>query len=61
MIPSRDPPTLTEKSNWSDMMHDFVSCCLTKNPNNRLSAVLLLQVFVVFCTEYLDIFSTRSF
>lgn len=43
MIPSRDPPTLTEKSNWSDMMHDFVSCCLTKNPNNRLSAVLLLQ------------------
>jgi len=43
MIPSRPPPKLTEPDNWSKEFNDFISKCLTKNPEQRLSASDLLK------------------
>jgi len=32
---SYKPPKLRDKRRWSQAMHDFVKCCLTKNPKKR--------------------------
>uniref|UniRef100_A0A7S4IMD9 Protein kinase domain-containing protein n=1 Tax=Vannella robusta TaxID=1487602 RepID=A0A7S4IMD9_9EUKA len=43
LIPTRDPPTLTEQSEWSDDFNDFLACCLVKDPEERWSADELLK------------------
>eukprot|EP01118_Nematostelium_gracile_P006090 TRINITY_DN1947_c0_g1_i1.p1 TRINITY_DN1947_c0_g1~~TRINITY_DN1947_c0_g1_i1.p1 ORF type:complete len:436 (-),score=149.68 TRINITY_DN1947_c0_g1_i1:71-1378(-) len=43
MIPSRPPPKLTEPEKWSNELNDFVSSCLTKNPEQRPGATELLK------------------
>jgi serine/threonine protein kinase len=35
LIPSREPPTLKDPSNWSDEFNDFISQCLQKDPTKR--------------------------
>uniref|UniRef100_A0A7E4VGJ3 Mitogen-activated protein kinase kinase kinase kinase n=1 Tax=Panagrellus redivivus TaxID=6233 RepID=A0A7E4VGJ3_PANRE len=40
---SYKPPRLKDKSRWSANMHDFVKCCLTKNPKKRPSPDKLLS------------------
>ncbi|KAE9552321.1 hypothetical protein FO519_004446 [Halicephalobus sp. NKZ332] len=37
------PPKLKDKQKWSPTMHDFVKCCLTKNPKKRPSPDKLLS------------------
>ena len=44
MIPTDDPPTLVSPEQWSPEFVDFLSCCLAKDPDDRLSAEELLQV-----------------
>ena len=46
MIPTKPPPTFKHPEKWSSDMKDFVSKCLVKNPEERLSATSLLQVFL---------------
>nr|UDP68763.1 HIPPO protein [Hydra vulgaris] len=43
MIPTKPPPTFKHPEKWSKDMIDFVSKCLVKNPDDRLSATALLQ------------------
>lgn len=43
MIPSRPPPKLSKPELWSEKFNDFIDKCLTKNPDNRASAVELLE------------------
>jgi len=43
LIPTRDPPTLTEPSEWSDNFNDFLARCLVKNPDERWNADELLK------------------
>jgi len=43
MIPTKPPPTFKHPERWSTDMKDFVSKCLVKNPEERLSATSLLQ------------------
>jgi len=42
VIPSRPPPTFTDKSKWSAEMNEFLALCLTKDPNMRPTAKQLL-------------------
>lgn len=42
VIPSRPPPTFTDKSAWPEDMNDFLSQCLTKDANQRPTAKQLL-------------------
>jgi serine/threonine protein kinase len=44
MIPTKPPPTLKQPEIWSDNFKSFVGHCLVKNPEERASAVALLQV-----------------
>lgn len=50
MIPTKPPPTLKNLEEWSILFQDFISKCLIKNPEERTSAVELLQV--LFCEFY---------
>ncbi|ESO06458.1 hypothetical protein HELRODRAFT_64347, partial [Helobdella robusta] len=43
MIPTRPPPTFRDVSRWSEDFVDFVSKCLVKNPEHRVTAKELLQ------------------
>eukprot|EP00047_Mylnosiga_fluctuans_P024707 m.168528 g.168528 ORF g.168528 m.168528 type:complete len:440 (+) comp9910_c1_seq9:5217-6536(+) len=43
MIPTKPPPTLHQPDDWSDAFKAFVAACLVKNPEERASAVALLQ------------------
>lgn len=43
IIPTRPPPVFAEKDKWSSELNNFLSCCLTKNPNDRPSAIQLLE------------------
>jgi len=43
LIPTRDPPTLTDPEEWSDEFNDFIACCLIKDPEERWSADELLK------------------
>lgn len=43
MIPTKPPPTLKEPEKFSNEFSDFISSCLVKNPEQRLSATALLQ------------------
>ena len=46
-IPFNPPPTLQHPERWSKDFVDFISCCLNKNPTQRLSAMeLLLHPFI---------------
>eukprot|EP01114_Cavostelium_apophysatum_P021037 TRINITY_DN7224_c0_g1_i1.p1 TRINITY_DN7224_c0_g1~~TRINITY_DN7224_c0_g1_i1.p1 ORF type:complete len:1132 (-),score=325.55 TRINITY_DN7224_c0_g1_i1:11-3007(-) len=47
MIPIRNPPSLSKPQIWSSSMINFLSRCLTKDPNQRASTVdLLMHPFV---------------
>ncbi len=43
MIPTKPPPTMKEPEKFSNEFNDFISRCLIKNPEERLSATALLQ------------------
>ncbi|KAJ1511363.1 Serine/threonine-protein kinase 4, partial [Coelomomyces lativittatus] len=43
LIPSQPPPRLTHQEKWSPPMHQFVSWCLTKDPDQRPTASTLLS------------------
>uniref|UniRef100_A0A7S0BQJ8 Protein kinase domain-containing protein n=1 Tax=Rhodosorus marinus TaxID=101924 RepID=A0A7S0BQJ8_9RHOD len=44
VIPSQPPPTLSvNPANWSNAFHDFVKCCLQKDPALRPSVEDLLK------------------
>lgn len=43
MIPSRPPPKFTEPEKWSKELNEFLSKCLTKNPEQRPTADELLK------------------
>lgn len=42
VIPSRPPPTFTDKTAWPEDMNDFLAQCLTKDANQRPTAKQLL-------------------
>jgi len=44
MIPARPPPTLQNEANYSKDFVEFLSKCLQKNPDDRLSAAELLEL-----------------
>lgn len=44
MIPTKPPPTFKNPEKWSTEMQDFVSKCLVKKPEERMSATQLLRV-----------------
>ena len=44
MIPTKPPPTFREPEKWSDEFRDFVSKCLVKSPEERVTATQLVQV-----------------
>jgi serine/threonine protein kinase len=49
-IPIRDPPKLSSTTQWSKTFHDFVRCCLQKDPKKRKSTEELLKhPFVTNC------------
>lgn len=43
MIPQKPPPSFREPDRWSTEFIDFVSKCLVKNPDERASAMELLE------------------
>lgn len=43
IIPTRPPPTFSEKEKWSNELNDFLCFCLTKDPEHRPSAEQLLE------------------
>ncbi|XP_070208849.1 serine/threonine-protein kinase 3-like isoform X2 [Littorina saxatilis] len=43
MIPTKPPPSFRQPDKWSTEFIDFVSKCLIKNPENRATAVELLE------------------
>lgn len=43
MIPTKPPPTLKDPDLWSPDFRDFLTRCLVKRPEERASAVALLQ------------------
>jgi len=43
LIPTSDPPTLPNPSDWSHDFNDFLKVCLVKNPANRPTAADLLE------------------
>lgn len=43
MIPSKPPPSFRERDQWSTEFIDFVSRCLVKDPEERATAVELLE------------------
>ena len=51
MIPTKPPPTFKNAEKWSSEMQDFVSKCLVKKPEERMSATLLLRVTIYLLTE----------
>lgn len=51
-IQKSDPPTLAQPSKWSKDFRDFLSLCLTKDPNQRpTSEELLKHPFVTKCVD----------
>ena len=58
MIPTKPPPTFKHPEKWSADMKDFVSKCLVKNPEERLSATSLLLVIKI---SFLIIIVTISY
>ena len=44
MIPTKPPPTFKEPDKWSTEFQDFVSKCLVKCPEDRVTATELVQV-----------------
>ena len=49
MIPTKPPPSFRNPDKWSPEFIDFVSKCLVKNPEQRVSAAELMQVrFILF-------------
>lgn len=44
MIPNRPPPRLKNEGKWSKEFVDFVSKCLTKDPDIRPTSKQLLEV-----------------
>jgi len=44
MIPTKPPPSFRDPDKWSPQFSDFVSKCLVKNPEQRISAKELLKV-----------------
>ena len=44
MIPTKPPPSFRNPDKWLPEFIDFVSKCLVKNPEQRTTAVELLEV-----------------
>ena len=44
MIPTKPPPFFKYPDKWSDEFKDFVKSCLVKNPEQRITAQMLLAV-----------------
>lgn len=44
MIPTKPPPSFRNPDKWTSEFIDFVSKCLVKNPEQRVSAAELMQV-----------------
>jgi serine/threonine kinase 3 len=44
MIPTKPPPFFKYPDKWSEEFKDFVKSCLVKNPEQRITAQLLLMV-----------------
>jgi serine/threonine protein kinase len=44
MIPTKPPPSFRNPDKWSPEFIDFVSKCLVKNPEQRITAQELLEV-----------------
>lgn len=42
-ILNNEPPTLADETIWTDEFHDFVRCCLIKDPEKRYTAAELLK------------------
>ena len=57
MIPRDPPPTLKNKKMWSQNFQDFLSKCLTKDPQARFDAADLLKVRR--CWLFVEISSTN--
>jgi serine/threonine protein kinase len=56
IIPSRPPPKIPNSEEYSEQFHDFVSCCLQKDPKSRKSSEeLLLHPFLVGAADKLSI------
>ncbi|XP_057309628.1 serine/threonine-protein kinase 3/4-like [Hydractinia symbiolongicarpus] len=58
MIPTKPPPTFKNPDKWSKDMQDFVSTCLVKNPEERMSATLLLQHPFIKSSKPVEVLST---
>lgn len=43
MIPTKASPTLKNPEEWSSIFNDFISKCLVKNPDERVTAEELLK------------------
>ena len=43
-LPDREPPKFKKPRMWSDELNDFLTKCLVKTPEERLSALDLLMV-----------------
>jgi serine/threonine protein kinase len=56
IIPSRAPPKIPSSEEYSEKFHDFLSCCLQKDPKNRKSSdELLLHPFLAGVADKLSI------
>lgn len=44
MIPTKPPPFFKTPEKWSEEFKDFVTSCLVKNPEQRITAQKLLMV-----------------
>lgn len=47
-IQKSDPPTLDRPGKWTRSFNDFISKCLVKDPNYRLTAEELLRVWKTY-------------
>lgn len=56
MIPTKPPPTLKNQAEWATEFLDFIAKCLIKNPEERTSAVELLQVLFKYMNFFLSNF-----
>lgn len=55
MIPTKPPPSFRNPDKWSPEFIDFVSKCLVKNPEQRVSAAELMQVGLNFLVKSMDL------
>lgn len=57
MIPTKPPPSFREPDKWSSEFIDFVSGCLVKNPEERATALELLNYDFIIAPKQPNILS----